>query len=218
MRAMLRMMVVAAAAVTSGLLAPVAGHASVITYDDRAAWEAAAPGFAGVDLAGFPEFSLIGFGAPIALPLGGAVSFDSDLVRLQVPTSWGTWSGGKEPAILYAPSTLVTGTFAGSPIGGFGLEMEPNTLDAFLMTLALDDGSTLSQSVTGDAGAAFFGWHGSGVTAMTLGCEVCDFAFGEMVQAPAVATEPVPEPATLLLLGSGLALGAWRARARASKN
>jgi len=135
-----------------------------------------------------------------------SVSSGLDLYSGQVgpKADWQTWSGGHTPQVLATATDVfsVTGTFT-VPQKAFGLEMEPDDFYAYNTTLTLGGGSSLSQSVEGNSGAAFFGWVGDAETTMTLSSDI-DFAFGRMVQ-------PVPVPPTVLLLGSGLlSLLGWR--------
>ncbi len=172
---------------------------AITFYSDRPSWEAAVITFADVDLASqVCDGCTLTAGSPVLLPSGMTVSFGIDLLGRQVPTTWLTWSGGNEPRVLETFASAVTGTFSG-PESAFGLEMEPNPFADFSMTLFLSGGGSLTQTVAGDSGAKFFGWTDSSIIGMTLSCSTCDFAFGRMVEVP------VPEPATLLLLGSGLA-------------
>ena len=68
----------------------------------------------------------------------------------------------------------------------------------------------LSQSVEGDSGAKFFGWVGEevlGFTVITYG-NSGGFAMGRFVEEG--ITAPIPEPGTMMLLGSGLVgLAGW---------
>jgi len=172
-------------------------------YSDRATWESVVVNWADVDLdSQVADGALLSAGSSINLPEHPAnrtLSFNINLQGLQVPTSWSTWSGGNEPRVLHTMgSTTVTGTFSGG-VRAFGLEMEPNPFDAYLMIL-FADGTQLQQLVTGLSGAKFFGFSSdSAITSLTMTSTV-DFAFGRMV----VDASPVPEPSTLLLLGGGI--------------
>src|SRR5437588_188633 len=68
------------------------------------------------------------------------------------------------------------------------------------ISLHLPDGTSLTRTVPGLAGAEFFGWVGGSVVDFTATCTGCSsFALGKLVKA-----EAVPEPGTLGLLGTGL--------------
>lgn len=163
-------------------------------YTSRADWVAAVGTYRPVDEGQIVEYASL---TKLTLPRGQTATFSPALDGRIVGSSWGTWSNLNTPRVLWTTLTItsVTGTFSGG-ISAFGLEMEPNEFNVFSMTLATDDGGTLTQSVDGNGGAAFFGWAGGSVTSMTLSSTV-DFAFGRMVQ-------PVPLPAGILLLAPGL--------------
>lgn len=180
-------------------------QAAPILFDDRADWETAAGTYSEVDLAGqVADGETLQAGELLDVGYGETLGFDRDLQGRQVPSSWSTWSGGETPRVLYADGAgvVLTATFGdGGVLGGFGFEAEPNRYDDFVMTLTLVTGDVLSQTVAGRAGARFFGWTTDvAVTSWSLSCRD-DFAVGRMVAADAA---PVPEPATMLLLGSGL--------------
>lgn len=125
-------------------------------------------------------------GNAIGLPSGTTISFSELLYGLQVPDTWGTWPGVTAPdvlKVLHSEAQSVTATFS-SPVSFFGLEMEPNTLAVFSMTL--NNGDILTQLVNGDSGAAFFGWVGDSVVSFTMTAEdPAGFAFGRMVEGSA---------------------------------
>jgi hypothetical protein len=172
------------------LLIPRPSHA-LDFFTDLASWQAAVPRQRSVDIAGqVPDGAFLHAGASLALPFAESLTFDIDLEGRQVPSSWQTWSGGKQPAVLSTEGlNSLSATFEPQPVIGGGLEIEPNLLDVFSVTLTTADGSTysLTQSVNGNAGAKFFGWVGS-TESIQIACGLtinsCEgFAMGDMVIA-----------------------------------
>ena len=179
-------------------------------YDNRDAWITAVAGlYQDVIIEYLTPGTVFPIGATISIPpAGNTLTFDADLLVAKVPDGgWASWSGGNTPTVLQPivitpdgplPVNTLVGTF-NSAMSAFGLEIEPYAFDVFDLTLALSDGSSLTQSVNGDGGAAFFGWTGGPNMSFTItsadGAE--GFAFGRMVA-------PVPLPPSVLLLGSGL--------------
>lgn len=175
---------------------------AIALYTDRSSWEAAVGSFTDVDIAGqVAEFASIPNGSFFNLPYNETLTNAGETLEgAQVPTSWDTWSGGNFPRVFWTlDATSASGAF-NDAVQAFGLEMEPDSFDTHTMTLTLSDKSVLSQDVTGDSGAKFFGWTGGSITNMTLSSDV-DFAFGRMVKG---AQSVVPEPASMSLLGLGL--------------
>jgi hypothetical protein len=91
--------------------------------------------------------------------------------------------------------------------------MEPDGFGAVIMTLQLDDGTVISQSVTGLGGAGFFGWASVPVVSFTLSASE-EFAFARMVQGSVTAIPDAGDTLGLLGLGVGTMIAASRRRAR----
>lgn len=170
-----------------------------ITGTGRADWEAVVSGPV-IETSDFPgaEYSTLAAGTPVDIGFGSTVDFTADTGVRVVPSSWATWSGGYTGEVLWTQGlTSLTGDFLGTPIGSFGFEAEPNPYSVWTMTLALVTGDSYSQDVDGYYGAKFFGWISDVPIAQFTISTGTDFAVGRFVAS-------VPEPATLLLLGSGL--------------
>jgi hypothetical protein len=192
-------MIVMLALVAIGLM-PIQSQAITMT-GDRDQWIDAVSFYGDVNLSGYPEYSIITAGSPIALPYGQTLSFDVDMEVRQVGSGWATWSNGNTPRVLYTMgATSVSGSFS-AQVPSFGMEIEPNPFAVYAITLTLSNGKFLTQSVDGDSGAAFFGYFGGmNVVGFNISSEV-DFAIGRMIEG---GCTPVPLPGALLLVGSGL--------------
>src|SRR5499427_4544909 len=170
---------------------------AITFFTDRATWEAAIQTFADVNIAGqLANFQTLPAGNPLLLPFDETLKFNINLERLQVPTSWGTWSGGKTPAVLFTQGAeSLSGTFGPLPVIAFGLEIEPNLFSTFNVSLTTKDGGThtLSQAVNGVCGAKFFGWIGE-VTSLQVACSggCGGFAIGELVTGGFAGTQGKP--------------------------
>lgn len=186
-----------AALFAASSLSAISAQAAVVTYTDRASWEAAAGAF--VETATFPAIVQFSDVSSLTLNGGTVIGTSSAVNKRTVGNGWGTWSGGYTGDVFYTNGQTAL-DFTATANGGLGFEMEPNPFDIYEMILTLSDGSVISQMVTGNAGAAFFGWVGAGVDSFNVSSRV-DFAFGRFVEAELAE---VPEPISAALLGIGL--------------
>ena len=144
----------------------------------------------------------------LADPFGGTIGFSTPVEIRTGNVTWNPWRSGSNAPVLWSGmgQNSVTLTFDHSPIA-FGMYAMPNLLSSpFDVTLGLEDGSELTQTIDGLDGPSFFGFrNGVGVDWMTISVDEPTYGlgFGEMVMA-AESAPTVPEPATLLLFGLGL--------------
>lgn len=144
------------------------------------------------------------------------LTFSSPVEIRTVPDNWATWGSppfteSSTPRVLYSPSTTLTITLS-QPAYIFGFEAEPNAFGLHNVTADFYQGGTLvgsiSQSVNGNAGARLFAAQTSTNpftrVVITADQNSNGFAIAQLrykLEQPA----PVPEPTTMLLLGTGLA-------------
>lgn len=185
--------------------AAIAPTADAVPFTDRALWEAAVQTWTDVDESQIPT-GYAPLPGDLLLPSGLTIAFGTTLTGAQVPDDWATWSGGNTPRVLFVPDMSV-GALASGPLWSFGLEMEPNSLAEFTMTL--DTGEIIQQTVNGVSGAAFFGWAGLPVVSFTMSTDdPAGFAFGRMVEGPgAPPPTGVPDGGNITLAAGLLWLG-----------
>ena len=152
------------------------------------------------------------------LPDGNKITFSNFVVRLNVPEDWSVWRPGSQPKLLESRfGTPVTLTFD-QPVSTFGLEMMPVWLAGRNMRMDILEGGSgqLTQFVSADTGALFFGFTEGSVTKLRLSrlplTDTGSFAFGNILY------NPVPEPATWITIGIGTLVFAKRRSGRSSRH
>jgi hypothetical protein len=201
--------------------------AALIVYTDQSAWSSAISALGGsIDIS--EDFN--SFTTDTSLAVAGGVDFGSFTLEqtagaigseIDVPPYDANWQGNGTPfAAIWGGSTRVNEVVFDSQVLGFGGLVNPF---GTIFTLS----TNLTASLSGDTAV----WA-SGTTATFLGVAVDDVAsafisatwsggggfrvtqsFGIDDFQAATAGAPIPEPSTMLLLGSGLAgLGFFRRR------
>lgn len=143
----------------------------------------------------------------LALATGPTLSFGSPVTVATIGTSWATWSGGYAGQVLTTSAASIAVNLAPTT-SNFGFFAEPDSFSQYLIQLNLTGGGSVQQLVDGNAGAAFFGWNGGGVSSFTITTTDSNFAFGDFYYS----ASGVPEPAAwgMLICGFGLAGAAMR--------
>lgn len=189
----------------------------VTMYGSESAWDTAVTYHVGTTVTGDADGSQP---AAVTLAAGTTLSnFSSPITTHIVGTSWSTWPGqpGSNGTTVYNDgaslsmkvtdgSIFAFGKF--HPVNALGFYVEPDPFAVYNITLTLSDGSSLTQSVNGNAGAQFFGYIGDGVTSLNIS-SATDFGFGQFSEGAMV-----PEPATWALMIGGFGLAGIALRRR----
>jgi hypothetical protein len=178
-------------------------------FTDLAAWQAAVGSY-NRDTDYGSTFADI---SALTLDDGTEMTFGSDVNIRQIGSGWSTWSGGYAGQVLYSNGAFSISAGL-SPLAGFGFFIEPNPFSVHEFTLHLSDGSSVSGSYDGSAGAGFLGFAGAGVTGFTVSSPTTDFAFGDFYTASGLGAVPEPGTWLLMILGFGAIGGMMRARKR----
>jgi len=142
------------------------------------------------------EYALV---TSVASPLGGTVDFSAELDHRIVGSSWATWSHGYAGDVYYTNGAMSVTLTLPSNTGAFYFYAEPNPMETYLITATAQDGTQISQSVTGNSGACGYGFWATGgdlISSIGVVCDGADFGVGEFGIA-------IPEPTTICLLGLG---------------
>jgi hypothetical protein len=191
--------------VASAVLLAIVNYAGAVGILDGMSLGTAAPP---TTLGGW---SMTPFG-PDASPLDslvttiGPVNFNQAVTHQRVGVGWGTWSHGYSGDVYHtawsANQTSLAMTFSSS-INALYFYTEPVNFASFTFTATTQDGTTLSQVVYGDSGAAGFGFWGGASDVISLvtvtGTDTLGFAIGEF------GVHVIPEPSSFALAGLGAA-------------
>jgi hypothetical protein len=149
-------------------------------------------------------------------PLGGVVGFSAPLEHDRVGSSWATWSNGytgdvyRTDGISSLTITLPTQTEA------FYFYAEPQPFNLYTIAATAQDGTQVSETVNGYAGAAYYGFYATGgdsLSSILVTAPQCvDFGVGEFgIASAGLPTVPAPAGVLLAALGSAL-VGCLRGR------
>lgn len=171
---------------------------------DLSTWQAVAGSYQHVTSYGSDGQSL----TSLALTGGPTLFFASPVRVATIGSSWATWSGGYTGQVLTTNGVSTLDINIAPTTTNFGFFAEPDSFGQYLVQLNLSGGGSVQQLVNGNAGAAFFGWNGGGVSSFSITTTDQDFAFGDIY----FGASGVPEPAAwgMLISGFGLAGAAMR--------
>jgi hypothetical protein len=153
--------------------------------------------------------SALDFDTVSSLSSGGLkVSFDTPLVALTTPSTWGSWGSPPDvesstPRVLWTNGVTSLSMSLSDPIGLFGFEAQPNTQGVSSMLASFFFGATLigeiPLDVDGNGGARLFAASSTDFFDTVVLSSTDDFAIAQ------VRIASVPEPGPLVhVIGLGV--------------
>jgi hypothetical protein len=150
--------------------------------------------------------------ASVNSPLGGSVGFSPEVIHFAISQGWLSWSHGYGGDV-YWTSTDVSSVELTLPAqtGAFYFYAQPRPNSGTVTITASSNGTTISQNVQSDGGAAYFGFYAdvtdtiSSIT-ITAGTDfaVGEFGIAEALQIPDVIQATINiDPDTLNLNSKG---------------
>jgi hypothetical protein len=181
-------------------------HAIIFALDDSHSWVSGTNTLTnlGYTMSEVTDSGLGGYQEVSSLSSpNGNITFSPTVYSAFVPSEWATWSNNYTGEVYWNQTQTLT---IGLPnLSAFDFYAEPNPFDFFNITATAQDGTSITQSVSGDAGAKYYGFYatnGNSLQSITISSSA-DFAVGQFRAAP------VPEPLTILGTATALGFGAF---------
>jgi len=145
-------------------------------------------------------------------PLGGTVDFGRDMMHFTIsPQGWPNWSHGYTGDVYWTATNSSVELTLPAQTGAFYFYAQPRTGSGIVTITASSNGTTFSQDVESDGGAAYFGFYSDGTDTISsiIITSSTDFAVGEFgiaeaLQVPDVVQAVIDiDPDTLNLKSKG---------------
>jgi hypothetical protein len=178
-----------------------ASQATVTYFSDLASWQSSVGKNFETTVYGAENNTISSITLNYGSGAGLTLNVSPNPTILDIPSDWGTWCCSYKGQVLWTGggSSFTFTLLPGEKTRGIGFYAEPDLFSTYSVTLAADNGASLTELVNGDAGAQFFGFSAPAgtVTSFTISSGD-DFAVGDFFAA-------VPELSTWAMTFIGFA-------------